>query len=184
MNCPAAPREALYESLHAAVRSFPSPNLPLADQQPARKAAQLILASQLENTSPRCLSTNLVHLQAMMFMAIEAENHSPATLRVQSTGSPSVWLGSAVGLAYSLKLHMHKQPEKGAESDPDSDDKLARRIWWSLVIMDRWRASGTASPLLIPDSSVVVYKEDKALLGESLYQLARKPLISSYSALF
>lgn len=106
-----------------------------------------------------------------MLLVIEAETHATKAL---SGPSPSVLLGSAVGLAYSLKLHFHKHSEEMAESDPDSDDKLGRRIWWSLVIMDRWHASSTSSPILIPDGSVVVYPEDQALLGESLYQLARK----------
>jgi len=57
------------------------------------------------------------------------------------------------------------------ESDPNSDDKLGRRIWWSLVIMDRWHASSTASPVLIPEASVVVSHEDKDLLGDPSYQL-------------
>lgn len=79
-----------------------------------------------------------------------------------------------MGVAYSMKLHLCKPFDELAENDPDSDEKLGRRIWWSLVIMDRWHASSTASPSLIPDSSVVVYPEDQALLGDDLYHLARK----------
>ena len=107
-------------------------------------------------------------------MAIEADNRDPASARSQVGPPQSVWLGSAVGLAYSMKLHTHKTSSQQSDNDPDSEDKLARRIWWSLVIMDRWHAASTSSPLLIPDTSVVVYPEDQALLGENLYQLARK----------
>merc|ERR1712225_157642 len=93
--------------------------------------------------------------------------------------SRSVWLGGAVGVSYSMKLHLHKPFDKLTENDPDTDEKLGRRLWWSLVIMDRWHASSTAGPSLIPDSSVVVYPEDQALLGDDLYQLARKFILCS-----
>ena len=172
-NCSSTLREAFYEALHAAVRSFPSPNMLSHETQNARKATQLIMASQFENASVRTTSTNLIYLQTMMLMAVAADNYGPSSQPLMGP-TLSVWLGSAVGLAYSLKLHLHKQPDKVSESDPDSEDKLARRLWWSLVIMDRWHASSTSSPLLIPDGSVIMYAEDQALLGDPLYHLARK----------
>lgn len=171
-NCPPSLREAFYESLHAAVQSFPTSNTATVERHSTKKAAQL-LASQFENATAHTLSTNLVYLQTMLLMAIEADNRGPAT-KGQTGLPPSVWLGSAVGLAYSMKLHVHTPPDKQFENDPDSEDKLARRIWWSLVMMDRWHASSTSSPLLIPDGSVIVYPEDQALLGDNLYHLARK----------
>lgn len=110
----------------------------------------------------------------MLLMAIQADNRDPASARGLVGPPQSLWLGSAVGLAYSLKLHVHAMSSQQSDNDPDSEDKLARRIWWSLVIMDRWHAASTSSPLLIPDSSVVVYPEDQTLLGEKFYQLARR----------
>lgn len=121
----------------------------------------------------RTISTNLILLQTKMLLAVEAEAH------VNRPGpSRSALLGSAVGLAYALKLHVHKQSEEAVESDPDSDDKLGRRLWWSLVIMDRWHSSSMSSPVLIPDSSVVLFPADQSLLGESLFQLTREFLIT------
>lgn len=108
----------------------------------------------------------------MLLMAIEADNRDPA--RGQAGFPHSFWLGSAVGLAYSMKLHIHKAANQQSENDPDSEEKLARRIWWSLVIIDRWHAASTSSPLMIPDTSVVVFPEDQVLLGDNLYHLARK----------
>ncbi|PBP27742.1 C6 finger domain-containing protein [Diplocarpon rosae] len=176
IGCPQPLREAFYEALHAAVRSYPSPNPPHEEPYSSRRAAQLITMSSQDFGSPRPFSHNITCLQAMLLMAIEADNRNPSTS--SQGGFPrSVWLGSAVGLAYSMKLHLYKQPDRTAESDAETDDKLGRRIWWSLVIMDRWHASSTSSPLLIPDSSVVVYPEDQALLGENLYHLARLSII-------
>jgi hypothetical protein len=79
-----------------------------------------------------------------------------------------------VGLSYYLKLHVIRYREKSSDGDPDSDEKLSRRIWWVLVTLDRWHASSTSSPLLIPDTSVVLLPEDHVLLGDAGFQLARK----------
>jgi hypothetical protein len=117
------------------------------------------------------MATNLIHLQIMALMAIEADNRDP---RGQVGVPQSVWLGSAVGLAYSMKLYAQKILSQQSETDPDSDERLARRLWWSLVIMDRWHAASLSCPLQIPDTSVVVSQDDQALLGESLYHLTRK----------
>lgn len=120
------------------------------------------------------MSTNLIYLQAMLLMAVEADNRGTSPTRGQFGPPQSVWLGSAVGLAYSLKLHVHRTADPQTENDADSEEKIMRRIWWSLVIMDRWHASSTSSPVLIPDGSVVVYPDDQALLGDGLYHLVRK----------
>lgn len=173
MGCPPTLREAFYDALHAAVRSYPSSNQTRDERLSSLRAAQLITSSsQIDSGSARSFPLNIIYLQTMLLLAIEAENRNP---RSSGSGafSRSVWLGSAVGLAYSMKLHLHKKSEKISEND-DADDKLGRRLWWSLVIMDRWHASSTSSPVLIPDSSVVVYPEDQALLGQNIYHLARK----------
>jgi hypothetical protein len=170
-NCPPALQDAFYESLYAAARSF-STSVATAEHRGSKNAAQ-ILALQFDTSAVSSASTNLVYLQTLLLMAIEAENHGPLT-KGQTGPSQSVWLGSAVGLAYSMKLHVHKTPDKQSENDADSDDKIARRIWWTLVMMDRWHSSSTSSPVLIPDGSVIVFPEDQALLGDTLYHVARK----------
>jgi Fungal specific transcription factor domain len=169
---PPALRDALCGALNAALHSFPS-GAPLPDQQSSRKAMQLWSTAQLEGVSSRSFATNLAYLQTLLLLAIEATNRAPGTSRGQVAVSQSVWLGSAVGLAYELKLHEYKLP---LTDDPDSDERLGRRIWWSLVLMDRWHASSMSTPLLIPDGALVLMPEDQSLLGESLYHLTRKSL--------
>lgn len=166
--------DAFNEALNAAISSFPSQSQIPLDPRQAKTAAGLVLACQLDTTSTRSHPANLVQLQTLMLMAIQASSQPSNSLQSQSGVSPTMWLSSAVGLAYQLRLHIRKSPEKGTENDPDTEENMARRVWWSLVILDRWHASGYASPLMIPDSSVVLYREDKALLGDSIYQLARK----------
>jgi len=168
-SCPPMLRDAFNSSLYAAIPPSPVTNLSSPRQQATVKAAQLITAFQFESGSPPSLSNSLIHLQTLMLLAIRASQaRTPGGL------SQSVWLGSAVGLAYTLKLYQHKPLEHPGVEDLDSDDRLARKIWWALVIMDRWHASSTSSPVLIPDSSVVLFPDDQALLGDSLYQVARK----------
>lgn len=165
-------REAFYESINAAIGSYPS-STQHHDQRGSRKAAQLLtLATQNDYGSARTFSTNIVSMQIMLLMAIEAQNRGPASF--YEGFHSSVWIGSAVGLAYSMKLHQHKLPDKALETEADSDDKLGRRLWWALIIMDRWHASSMSRPVLIPDSSVVVLPEDQGLLGEHSYHLTRK----------
>lgn len=141
------------------------------------KAAQLITSFQFENGFSPSFSTSLVHLQTLMFLVIKTSQ-----ARTPGASLQSVWLGSAVGLAYSLKLHQYRPQEFVALEDQDSDERLARKVWWALVIMDRWHASSTSSPVLIPDGSVVLSLDDHVLLGESLYQVARELAFHTYKS--
>lgn len=105
----------------------------------------------------------------MLFRVIEADNLGPNNMSQRA-----LWLGLAVGLAATMKLHIPIRSENPGDLDPDSDESLGRRVWWCLVIIDRWHAVSTSSPLMIPDSSVVLFQEDKMLLGETGYQIARE----------
>lgn len=173
-SCPATFRDAFLESLYATMRSFPPSNAAhYPDTSSTRKAVSLITASQFENSASRTLSTNIVLLQTMIFLAIEADAHGPPAARAQPGPSQSVWLGSAVGLAYSMKLHIPKPIDTSQDSDMDSDEKVARRTWWSLIILDRYHASSTSSPVMIPDTSVVLLPDDQHVFGEDTYHLAR-----------
>lgn len=108
----------------------------------------------------------------MILMVLEADNH--ATQRGRSGPPRAVWLGAAVGLSYTLKLHINPPRTSYALNDLDADESLGRRNWWILVILDRWHAVSTSSPLLIPDSSVIIMPEDQSLLGDSVFHLLRK----------
>ncbi|OBT97827.1 transcriptional activator [Pseudogymnoascus verrucosus] len=169
-NAPPLLKDAFLEALYVAVR-------PPVDSAPTRRAASLVSACQFDNTATKTLSDSLLLLSAQIFMAIEAGSHGASSAR--SAGCQAVWLGAAVGHAFSLKLHT-SNPAEG--EDEDSTDKLSRRIWWSLVILDRFHASGTSSPLLIPDTSAVLRLDDINVLGEQLYHLARLSSILGHVA--
>ncbi|KAI9870625.1 MAG: Glucose-responsive transcription factor [Pleopsidium flavum] len=183
LDCPVVLRGAFLEALYAAVRSSPSSTVrPTRDVQSMRKASVLLSGSQFETVATRTTSTNLIYLQTMVLMALQADNHGPVTTRGQVGPPRAVWLGAAVGLSYSLKLHINPSRNECAAGDLDSDNNLGRRNWWTLVILDRWHAASTSSPLLIPDTSVVLLPEDQSLLGDSVFHLARLSCIVGHLA--
>lgn len=168
---PGAVKEVLQTSLQAAIYSFPSSNQQ-SDQQIIRKAARLVNSLQFDSPSLVSFDLNIVLLQSTILLAIAAGNHA-GTARVNTGPSQSTWLGSAIGLAYELRLYDSKKP---LSDDPDSDERLCRRIWLSLVILDKWHASSMSSPVMIPDDSVVIRPEDQVLMGDAVYHLTRKIL--------
>lgn len=174
LECPAVLRTAFLEALYAAVRSSPASIFRQTySVEGMRKAAELLTSSQFEAMATRTKTVNLVHLQTMILIAIQAENHGPA--KHDQSGLPrAAWLGAAVGLSYSLKLHVNPPRNRHSLGDLDSDDNLGRRAWCVLAIMDRWHAVSTSSPLLVPDTSLVLVPEDQSLLGDVVYHLARK----------
>lgn len=169
--CPAPVRLAFWEALYAAIRSFP--HAVSLKPQGLANAYKLIHTSAYESSIPRSPSTNIVYLQIMMLLVIESNNQPRELQDGEICQAPFVWMGTAVGFAYSLKLHLYKPLDK-SNNDPDSDDKHARRVWWSLTMMERWHAATTTCPLQIPDSAAQMYPDDKGLLGDIAYYLARK----------
>ena len=164
-------REAFLEALYAAVRVSPQSNVVV--ERSTNRAAELLMACQAENAASRSLSNNIVYLQAIILMSLCTELSGPAYTQAQQAMPGAAWLGMAVGLAYFLKLHVNRSYTNLGGGDPDSSEKLCRRTWWTLVTLDRWHASSTSSPLLIPDTSTVLLPEDRAVLGDSAYHLAR-----------
>ncbi|KAI9756210.1 MAG: transcriptional repressor general negative regulator of transcription subunit 4 [Chaenotheca gracillima] len=181
-RCPATLREAFLEALYATTRGLPGSSIAPSDRQNIRKANDLIAASQFDQMASRSPSINLIYLQAMLLMTLEADNHGPAAMK-RPLGPPrSVWLSSAVGLAYFLRLHIGPSRERIANDELDRDERLGRRIWWILVTLDRWHALSTASPVLIPDTVVTLMPGDQRLLGDQIYQLARVSLVIGHVA--
>jgi len=152
-ECPSSVRTAFVHALLAVAQSS-SGNVKLANS----------LLSDWENDeSPRTQAINIVHAQALLLLAIDADwRRSPTVSSI---------LGRAVVLANSMGLW--KLPTILPESDVDSDDNLCIRIWWSLVLMDRWHAVGSGKPVLIPDASVVVPHGLASVVGDQCCYLVR-----------
>ena len=153
-ECPSSVRTAFVHALLAVAQSS-SGNVKLANS---------LLSDWENNESPRTQAVNIVHAQALLLLAIDADwRRSPTVSSI---------LGRAVVLANSMGLW--KLPTILPESDADSDDNLCIRIWWSLVLMDRWHAVGSGKPVLIPDASVVVPHGLATVVGDQSCYLVRK----------
>ncbi|CAJ0547743.1 Ff.00g044970.m01.CDS01 [Fusarium sp. VM40] len=127
------------------------------------KLASFLLNEMESDEAAAPQAVNIVHGQTLLLLIIDADWRSSRTL--------PFLLARAVSLANSMKLWRYTPMESVEESD--SDDQLSVRIWWSLILMDRWHATGTGKPPLIPDSSVVAPAGLENILGESCFYLVR-----------
>lgn len=184
-ECPASLREAFLAALDCLVRTFPTTSLPpiAGYAQALKRAAELLAKYPFDNPSTHSPATNLVYLQTLLLMALESDNHGPATIRGQAGPSRAEWLGRAAGVAGNLEINTLRSSSTSVmEGDRDSEERLARRVWWVLFILDRWHASSTADLLKLPENSIVLLPEDQILLGESTYHLARLSFIIGHLA--
>ena len=146
-DCPPSLREAFLAALDCLMRTFPTttlaPNPGYA--QALKRTAELLANYPFDNPSTHTNATNLVYLQTLLLMALESDNHGPATIRGQAGPSRAEWLGRAAGVAGQLEINVIRATNNSVmEGDRDSEERLARRIWWVLFILDRWHASSTA----------------------------------------
>jgi hypothetical protein len=184
-ECPTSLREAFLAALDCYMRTFPTTTLPpnTGYPQALKRAAELLAKYPFDNPSTHTNATNLVYLQTLLIMALESDNHGPATIRGQAGPSRAEWLGRAAGVAGQIQINTIPAPSQSVmEGDRDSEDRLARRVWWVLFILDRWHASSTADLLKLPENSLVLLPEDQILLGESTYHLARLSFIIGHLA--
>ncbi|KAF4780818.1 hypothetical protein HER10_EVM0002944 [Colletotrichum scovillei] len=166
-QCPGLLREAFVEALSGTIHSFPS--FQSGTPGDVRLAHTLLVEWEASDSTSRTAVANLVFLQTLLLMIIEADIRP-----LGSIGAPKEsLLGRAVASANTLKLYQAKADLSEAEAGPDNESQLRVRIWWSLVLLDRWNAVGAAVPSLIRDESVVLAPGLKAVIGEVPYLLIR-----------
>ncbi|KAF2153149.1 hypothetical protein K461DRAFT_277959 [Myriangium duriaei CBS 260.36] len=183
--CPAGLREAFVTVLACMMKTFPSSKLQTGQTYPAslKRAAELIAGYPFDNPSTHTPGTDLVYLQTLLLMAMMGDNFGPLTMQGQAGPSRAEWLGRAAGVAAQLEINLIRPRERlVSDGDPDSEERLARRVWWVLFILDRWHSCSTADLLKLPENSVVLMPEDQMLLGESTYHLARLSFIIGHLA--
>jgi hypothetical protein len=203
-------RNALLYSIYALTSVEKSPSTPPSPHSPPPPPAHIdhtlkacdIIGSEaflLDNRNQRSLSRNLLHMQTLLLLAINADKrafaapqkdpgHSaalnPSVERAYTTRFVGSVIGAAWGCANELKLgesngmsrkRSHEQIASPEETiiDVDGEEALCRRAWWILVILDRWRAASISSMPLIPDDKVRLKDSDRTLLGEGTYHLVR-----------
>jgi hypothetical protein len=130
--------------------------------------------------------TDLVRLQTLVMALIAVDCQGIASTKGQlgRPAKPEI-LGRAAGLGYAMKLYTRQVDlDPNPELDPNSDDNVALRSWWVLVMLDRWNAAGAATPPVISNESVEVLPGLKHIVGEVVFTLIRKspshiPILSS-----
>lgn len=132
------------------------------------RATSELAVLKAEGPQARTCDANFAYLQALFFMAIVTENSGPVHNRNTS------WLAEAVSIATYLNLHQSHRFELGDTADEDSSPKVARRVWLSLIVLDRFHASSTASPLMVAEDSARLVAADEIVLGSDAYHLVRK----------
>jgi hypothetical protein len=128
------------------------------------KLASSLLNEWESGDAPRTAAINIVHAQTILLLVIDADWRCSPTI--------SSLLARAVALANNMGLWRH--PNMELASVVDSDDNLSVRIWWSLVVMDRWHAVGTGRPVLITMRSVVPPAGLDIVLSDVSFYLSRK----------
>ncbi|KAI0403256.1 hypothetical protein F4802DRAFT_616881 [Xylaria palmicola] len=173
-RCPSLLQDAFTEAFYGTMQSCVSaPGLYTTGD--IGSATRMVAEWESDPSSPRNPLANLVHLQTLILMAIATDNYGPLSLKGEHGGpSKASILGRAVGLAYSMRLHMASlDAGPQAQQNGDSDESIATRTWWTLIMLDRWNALSTASPLFIPQNSVVILPGLVSVLGENVYHLTR-----------
>ena len=131
--------------------------------------------SQVENTAKPSLSACLLHVQTLILLMLAADQYGPTTMSGHLGPSSDEILGAAYGFIQQMKL-LHDIPhiKRYSDGDPDSNEILARRAWWVLVVFDQWHACSIPRKLLIHDTGEELTLDDRAILGESAYLFARE----------
>ena len=157
-----------------------------------------LLGSEAFQTDERhpSLSQNLLHLQTLLLLALNADKRSFAAPQqilypmssTKECGYIAQFVGSMIGAAWGCANELkfseishisRKRNHSDMESPPDtlgdldSEECLARRAWWVLVILDRWRSASMSSVPLISDDKINLRDSDATVLGESTFHFVR-----------
>jgi len=137
-------------------------------------AQQHLVQWELEQ-HPRSAATDLVYFQTLVMTALDCERREAGE---QGNSPPKlVTLGKAAGLGLAMKLHRAKPGAvANPDLDPDSDDNVALRAWWTLCAFDQWNAIATGVPAIVGSNITVVMPGLKHVVGDCVYRLIRKNL--------
>ncbi|KUI69787.1 hypothetical protein VM1G_05075 [Cytospora mali] len=164
-QCSPSLRNAFVEALNSAIGSFAVRNV-----QGSLANANKLLAEFEAEGGKHSRFSDLIHLQCLILMIINTDNCGPISLRGEHEGpAKATLLGRAAGVAYAMAVPQ----EAIALSEVDnlqSNQCIRVRAWWTLVILDRWNALSTATPLIISGDTVVLPHNLKPIVGEANYR--------------
>lgn len=168
-QCPKPLQDAFVDTLSATAASDPGQPASRAIDQAYRSLVEWELIQPPMSAAER-QAADATYIQTLLLMAIEADNRPP------STGGPpkEAILGRAASGAISRKLHQFRPKRQDTAIFPlGVESNVPLRIWWSLVVLDRWHAISTGSHALIPKRHMNAPPGLRKHLGESFYYLLR-----------
>ncbi|KAJ8104103.1 hypothetical protein POJ06DRAFT_243581 [Lipomyces tetrasporus] len=172
-------RNSCLHALYALIRGMVSAQ---RGEQDLQRAIQHLNDAQ-RDTAKLPLASSLVIIQTMVLLALETVNHGAAALD-DGLRSLSHWLGAAIGMANSLRLHAAPSSLSAPSSSPppddsdlDSDVRLGRRIYLVIGMIDRWHAMSLSLPLQVPDHTMHLVSDDHVSLTTAPYHLVRLSLV-------
>ncbi|KAF3761476.1 hypothetical protein M406DRAFT_333536 [Cryphonectria parasitica EP155] len=116
--------------------------------------------------------SDLVYLQCLILMIINVDNLGISSLSREHEGPAKVsLLGRAAGLAYAMGIPQEAMTLCTTAGD-EPDECIRARAWWTLVVLDRWNAISTATPLVISSDTVVLPHNLRPILGEVNYRFS------------
>ena len=142
----------------------------------------LLLANNLPGLLQRDVESKLVTLQTALLVLVYIDTAGANTIHSVARGS---WFGMATDLAQDMKLYQVGGALDVAQLTMDSIGlkAIGQRCWWSLVIIDKWYAAGTAGAPRIPETMIRLGLIDHNILGHSLLNLTRESeFLDSYLA--
>lgn len=163
------------------MRSFSASGLPQAEVsivQLLHRTLDLVEKAQHtldDGDSARRFYNHLVYTQSLAFLAFASDKSGPGAMN-----SSAELLGRTAGRISQLGLNDAKMIQSVREQDPEAVD-VARRLFWTVFILDRFHASSMSKDLLMPLFCGSVSRDDFHALGEIGYHLARKLYPSSFS---
>ncbi|KAK3303247.1 uncharacterized protein B0T15DRAFT_401872 [Chaetomium strumarium] len=173
---------AFYTGFSSMIRPFLSESSNQTNGDPATACRQL--SDWEADPKPASAVIDLLRLQTLVMALIAVDCHGLSSIKGEVEGpSKAEILGRAVGLGYSMRLHAKAvEPDPNPELDPNSDDNVALRTWYVLVMLDRWNAVGLAAPVMISNDSVEIPVGLKHIVGDVVFTLTRISYILGHLA--
>lgn len=131
------------------------------------RKAWVLLNVELDETHGFTRAENLLAVQILLLITIDASNTGPEGSQLAKRA-----LATAAATAAETSLHVNMCDESMiAMSDEETDELMARRIWWSLVMLDRFTASSTDSARLVDDMAATMLPIERRVVGKDLHHM-------------
>ncbi|BFZ56648.1 Glucose-responsive transcription factor [Savitreella phatthalungensis] len=125
----------------------------MLDAEIAMAEFRVALRNAVHGSHADLIQEKLTCLQVCLLLAVEADQRG-----LEASHIVGIWIARSVAQAYDLGLHTD-------EFDHPRLLVLGRRLWYILIILDRWHSVSASCPPFITEYGVRVVAPDRDLLG-------------------